>query len=99
MQTKRLRKWTSVLQVGPQSTYVRWKRGHAHTAEEGSSLGDDAARERPESSSSDEDDDDVISEAAPEEQPSGAVRCASSRSVRRCDVSLSGDRCLFRLER
>ncbi len=55
-----------------QSTYVRWKRGHAHTAEEGSSHGDEADPDRPELSSSEDDDEDVFSEAAPTEQPSGA---------------------------
>jgi hypothetical protein len=55
-----------------QSTYTRWKRGHAHTAEEGSGQGDEADPDRPELSSSEDDDEDVISEAAPEEQPSGA---------------------------
>ena len=54
-----------------QSTYVRWKRGHAHTAEEGSDQGEDPDYERPESSSSEDDDDDIVSEVAPEEQPSG----------------------------
>ena len=54
-----------------QSTYVRWKRGHAHTAEEGSDQGEAADLDRPESSSSEEDDDDLANEVAPEEQPSG----------------------------
>lgn len=54
-----------------QSTYVRWKRGHAHTAEEGSDQDEAADFDRPESSSGEEDDDDLVSEVAPEEQPSG----------------------------
>ena len=55
-----------------QSTYVRWKRRHAHTAEEGSSQDYEANLDRPELSCSKDDDEDIVCEAAPEEQPSGA---------------------------
>ena len=65
--------WASTFRICVQSTYVRWKRGYAHTAEEGSDRDEAADFDRPESSSSEEDDADLASEVAPEEQPSGAV--------------------------
>ena len=55
-----------------QPTHVRWKRGHSHATEEGSSQGNEADADRLELSSSEEDNEDVISEAGSNEQPSGA---------------------------
>ena len=80
--------------------YVRWKRGHAHAAEEGSSQGDEEDADRPDLSSSDDDDDDVISEAAPEEQPSGALPRLSEMNGGTAEVfgSINGQhvRCAMR---
>ncbi len=67
-----------------QSTYVRWKRGYAHTAEEGSDRDEAADLDRPESSSGEEDDDDLVSEVAPEEQPSGWPHSAQPPTCLRC---------------